>query len=43
MGLKQVDVDLQGMFEKIMPKNSSRREMSVADARKVLFEQETEA
>jgi len=43
MGLEQVDMDLQGMFEKIMPKNSTRREMSVAEARKVLFEQESEA
>ncbi len=43
MGLEQVDLDLQGMFEKILPKSTSRREMSVADARKVLFEQECEA
>jgi len=43
MGLEQVDMDLQGMFEKIMPKNSSRREMTVAEARKILFEQECEA
>jgi len=39
MGMEQMDVDLQGMFEKILPKNTSRREMSVADARKVLFEE----
>jgi ATP-dependent HslUV protease ATP-binding subunit HslU len=43
MGLEQVDMDLQGMFEKLIPKNSSRREMSVKDARRVLFEQESEA
>ncbi len=43
MGLEQMDIDLQGMFEKIMPKSTSRREMSVADARKILFEQECEA
>jgi ATP-dependent HslUV protease ATP-binding subunit HslU len=42
-GLEQVDIDLQGMFEKFMPKHSSRREVSVADARKILFEQESEA
>jgi ATP-dependent HslUV protease ATP-binding subunit HslU len=42
-GLEQVDIDLQGMFEKFMPKHSSRREVTVADARKVLFEQESEA
>ncbi len=40
MGMEQMDVDLQGMFEKILPKSSTRREMTVAEARKVLFEQE---
>ena len=43
MGMEQMDVDLQGMFEKIMPKDSVRREMTVADARRVLFEQECDA
>ena len=43
MGMEQMDFDLQGMFEKIMPKNSVRREMSVAEARRALFEQECEA
>ena len=42
MGMEQVDFDLQGMFEKIMPKNSVRREVSVVDARRILFEQECE-
>ncbi len=43
MGLEQTDFDLQGMFEKILPKQTSKREMTVADARKVLFEQECDA
>lgn len=43
MGVEQMDVDLQGMLEKIMPRNTSRREMSVAEARRVLFEQESDA
>ncbi len=43
MGMEQMDVDFQNMFEKIMPKQQSKRELSVADARKVLFEQEVEA
>jgi ATP-dependent HslUV protease ATP-binding subunit HslU len=43
IGAEQADMDLQGMLEKFMPKNSSRRELTVADARKVLFEQECEA
>ena len=43
MGMEQMDFDLQGMFEKIMPKSSVRREMTVVEARRVLFEQECEA
>jgi ATP-dependent HslUV protease ATP-binding subunit HslU len=43
MGLEQADLDLQGMFEKFLPKQSARREMSVAEARRVLFEQECDA
>ena len=38
-----MDFDMQGMLEKILPKNVSRREMTVAEARKVLFDQECEA
>ena len=43
MGMEQMDFDLQGMFEKIMPKQSTRRDMTVAEARRVLFEQESDA
>jgi ATP-dependent HslUV protease ATP-binding subunit HslU len=43
MGLEQADIDLQGMFEKLLPKHTTRRQMSVAEARRVLFEQECEA
>jgi ATP-dependent HslUV protease ATP-binding subunit HslU len=43
MGMEQVDFDLQGMFEKIMPKNTSRREVTVAEARKILFDHECES
>lgn len=39
-GLDHMDVDIQGMFEKMMPRNAVRRESTVADARKVLFENE---
>lgn len=42
-GMENMDMDLQGMFEKIMPKSSSSREMTVAEARKVIFEQECDA
>ncbi|MEM6329617.1 MAG: ATP-dependent protease ATPase subunit HslU [Planctomycetota bacterium] len=41
-GGDQMDFDFQGMIEKILPKNVSRQTMSVADARRVLFEQECE-
>jgi ATP-dependent HslUV protease ATP-binding subunit HslU len=43
MGLEQADIDLQGMFEKIIPKQTRRRELSVTEARKIILEQETEA
>jgi ATP-dependent HslUV protease ATP-binding subunit HslU len=42
-GGDSVDFDFQGMLEKILPKNVSRRQMTVAEARRVIFEQETEA
>ncbi|MGD9127803.1 MAG: ATP-dependent protease ATPase subunit HslU [Planctomycetia bacterium] len=41
-GPGEMDIDLQGMFEKIMPKSTSRSELTVAEARKVIFEQECE-
>jgi ATP-dependent HslUV protease ATP-binding subunit HslU len=43
VGMEQMDLDLQGMFEKILPKHTVRRDMTVAQARKVLFEQECDA
>ena len=43
IGLEQADIDLQGMFEKLLPKQASRRQMTVAEARKVMFEQECDA
>lgn len=42
MGIEQMDMDLQGMLEKIMPKNATNRELTVAQARQVIFEQECE-
>jgi ATP-dependent HslUV protease ATP-binding subunit HslU len=41
-GGDSMDFDFQGMLEKVLPKNVSRRQMTVAEARRVLFEQETE-
>ena len=41
-GGEGMDIDMQGMLEKILPKNIIRREMTVEEARKVLFDQECE-
>ncbi len=43
VGMEQMDLDLQSMLEKFMPKHTARREMTVAEARNILFEQECEA
>ena len=43
MGMEHMDIDLQGMFEKILPKQTSRREVTVSHARQILFEQESDA
>jgi ATP-dependent HslUV protease ATP-binding subunit HslU len=41
MGLEQMD--LEGMFEKILPKQNVRMDCTVEEARKILFDQECEA
>ncbi len=43
VGMEQVDLDLQSMLEKFLPRHTARREMTVAEARQVLFEQECDA
>lgn len=43
MGMEQMDVDFQNMFERIMPKQAQQRQIPIREARKVLLEQETEA
>lgn len=43
IGMEQMDFDLQGMFDKIMPKKTSSREMTVGEARGIIFEQESDA
>lgn len=42
MGVEQMDMDLQGMLERMMPRQSSHRELRVEEARRVLLEQEIE-
>jgi ATP-dependent HslUV protease ATP-binding subunit HslU len=41
--MEQMEMDLQGMFEKIMPKAPQARTMTVAEARPILLAQESEA
>jgi ATP-dependent HslUV protease ATP-binding subunit HslU len=43
LGMEQMDVDFQSMFERIMPKQSQQRQLPIRDARRVLLEQEAEA
>jgi ATP-dependent HslUV protease ATP-binding subunit HslU len=43
MGMEHMDLDLQGMFDKILPKTSTRRDMTVQEARRVLFEEQCDA
>ncbi len=42
MGMEQMDMDLQGMLEKMIPRQQSARRVSVREARKILLEQEVE-
>ncbi|MEO0587825.1 MAG: ATP-dependent protease ATPase subunit HslU, partial [Planctomycetota bacterium] len=42
MGLDQMDPDMSNMFEKLIPEQSQRRKCTVADARAILTEQETD-
>jgi len=43
MGMENMDVDLQNMFERILPKQNQQRQMPVREARRVLLELESEA
>ena len=41
--MEQMEMDLQSMFEKIMPKQAQSRRMTVRNARPILLQQETDA
>ncbi len=41
--LEQMEMDLQGMFEKIMPKQAQTRKLPVSQARPILVQQEIDA
>jgi ATP-dependent HslUV protease ATP-binding subunit HslU len=43
LGMENMDVDFQNMFDKIMPKQNQNRQVTIKEARKILLEQETEA
>jgi ATP-dependent HslUV protease ATP-binding subunit HslU len=43
LGMEQMDVDFQNMFERIMPRQSQQRQLPLKEARTILLEQETEA
>lgn len=43
MGLEQMDMDFQNLFEKIIPKQQQQRQVPVKEARRILLEQEADA
>lgn len=43
IGMENMDVDLQNMFDRIMPKQNQQRQLPVKEARRVLLEMESEA
>ncbi len=43
MNLEQMDVDFQGMMDKIMPTNKVKREVSVDRARQIIFDQQADS
>jgi len=42
-GLENMEMDLQGMLERMMPRSQQARQVTVREARRILLEQETEA
>src|SRR4051794_10588531 len=43
LGMEQMDVDSQNMFERILPKQSQQRQVPLREARRILLEMETES
>ena len=43
MGMENMDIDLQGMMDKLVPKQKKKRKLPVKEARQVLTDQEAEA
>jgi ATP-dependent HslUV protease ATP-binding subunit HslU len=42
LGMEQMDVDFQSMFERIMPRQAQERQVPIREARRILLEQEAE-
>src|SRR5262249_22398119 len=42
LGMEQMDVDFQNMFERLIPKQSHQRQVPLREARRILIEMETE-
>ena len=42
MGIEQMDPDMASMFERLIPEQTKRRKVTVAEARQILIEQETD-
>jgi ATP-dependent HslUV protease ATP-binding subunit HslU len=42
-GMEQMEMDLQNMFERIMPKQAQQRQVTIREARRILLEQEAES
>jgi ATP-dependent HslUV protease ATP-binding subunit HslU len=43
MGMEQMDVDFQNMFERLVPRQAQQRQVPLREARRILLEQEVEA
>ncbi len=43
LGMEQMDIDMQGMFERLLPRQSQQRQIPLREARRLLLEQETDA
>lgn len=43
LGMEQMDVDFQNMFERLIPKQSQQKQVPLKEARRILIEMETES
>lgn len=43
MGMEQMEMDLQSLFDRMMPKGAQQKQVTVKEARRILLEQESEA